>query len=712
MPVPPVLNGQSSFDTMQLTVDANSGPFAVTSQSTNVTWDIGSTQLISWDVAGTDSGAVNAPTVNIKLSLDGGNTYPFTLASNIANNGSAYINVPEIGSNTSTARVMVEANNNIFYALNSTNFTIEEAEYVLTSANPNTEVCKPNDVVYNFVYNTYSGFSGTTTFSTTGLPAGATAIFNPTTATADDTPVTLTISGTGALSPQEYTFNAVGTSGVVVNETELKMVLFDGALAQVTLASPGDGATEIEASMAALNWNDDTNAQEFDIEIATDSGFGTIVESATVSDNEYSPTSLLGNTEYFWRVKAKNLCGEGAFSSAFSFTTKNIQCHSYDSSTTPLNIPDNNSTGVTSVISIPGNEVLNITDLNVTVNVIHPWIGDLTLTLISPQGTEIILVSGRTDSGNNYTNTVFDDDAVNTIASSSAPYTGSFKPEGSLASLNGEYSAGDWTLKLVDGGPADIGSLTGWSIDLCGSPITTLPNNNFIVQAQSETCRDNNNGAISITASLPFNYRAELTGNGLDATQNFTTNTEFPNLIAGTYTVCLTVDYLPTYEKCYEVVITEPEDLSVFSKVDLKAQKVTLELSGGAKYFINLNGTITETSDNEITLTLKSGVNHLKITTDKECQGSYERVINNAFKPIVSPNPISNNQDLNIYMGDSPAETIEVSLYSIIGKRLFSRKLSTLNGETKVDVSNISSGIYLLHIKAGNIETNHKIIKK
>ncbi len=115
---------QSSFDEMMITVDGSSGPFTVTSQTTNETWEIGTNQTITWDVAGTDVGAVNTPTVNILLSIDGGLTFPITLATGVQNDGTETINVPS-GTVTSMARVIVEGNDNIFYAVNSTNFSIE-----------------------------------------------------------------------------------------------------------------------------------------------------------------------------------------------------------------------------------------------------------------------------------------------------------------------------------------------------------------------------------------------------------------------------------------------------------------------------------------------------------------------------------------------------------------------------------------------------------
>lgn len=117
---------QSDFDTMTVTVDGIAGPFVVTSQITNETWNAGALETITWDVAGTDSGAVNTPTVNILLSIDGGFTYTFVLANDVPNDGSHSITVPVVVGNTSTARVKVEGNNSIFYAINPIDFFIDE----------------------------------------------------------------------------------------------------------------------------------------------------------------------------------------------------------------------------------------------------------------------------------------------------------------------------------------------------------------------------------------------------------------------------------------------------------------------------------------------------------------------------------------------------------------------------------------------------------
>jgi hypothetical protein len=117
---------QNSSDLMWVAVTDESGPFVVTSQATTETWVKDETQTVTWDVAGTDTGLVNTPTVNILLSIDGGYTYPYTLASDVANDGSHDIIVPQIaGMHTDKARVMVEGHDNIFFAINAADFTVQ-----------------------------------------------------------------------------------------------------------------------------------------------------------------------------------------------------------------------------------------------------------------------------------------------------------------------------------------------------------------------------------------------------------------------------------------------------------------------------------------------------------------------------------------------------------------------------------------------------------
>lgn len=115
----------SASDDMTVTVDGDSGPFLVTSQDTPTTWTPQSSEIITWEVAGTDSAPVNSPNVDILFSTDGGQNFDVIIAEGIPNNGSADILAPNL--NTTTGRLMIISSNNIFYDINGGVITVEGA---------------------------------------------------------------------------------------------------------------------------------------------------------------------------------------------------------------------------------------------------------------------------------------------------------------------------------------------------------------------------------------------------------------------------------------------------------------------------------------------------------------------------------------------------------------------------------------------------------
>ena len=111
--------GGVSVGTVNVTVNAAIGPFL---ETTNLTGnhEAGTSQIITWDVKGTDTAT---PNVKISLSTDGGSTFPTVLAASTPNDGSESIMLPNI--TTSVARIKVEAVDNIFFDISNSNFTIQ-----------------------------------------------------------------------------------------------------------------------------------------------------------------------------------------------------------------------------------------------------------------------------------------------------------------------------------------------------------------------------------------------------------------------------------------------------------------------------------------------------------------------------------------------------------------------------------------------------------
>ncbi len=134
-----VANGAATArDDKIITVDGGSGPFLVTSQTVATTLMGGSTQTITWDVANTNASPIGVTNVDILLSTDGGNTFPNVLASNTPNDGTQDVLLTNI--TTSQARIKIEPVNNIFYAVNSTNFSIDKTTSVLDELFTNFKV--------------------------------------------------------------------------------------------------------------------------------------------------------------------------------------------------------------------------------------------------------------------------------------------------------------------------------------------------------------------------------------------------------------------------------------------------------------------------------------------------------------------------------------------------------------------------------------------
>ncbi|CAN5334017.1 hypothetical protein BH09PLA1_BH09PLA1_27360 [soil metagenome] len=132
----------------------------------------------------------------------------------------------------------------------------------------------------------------------------------------------------------------------------------------------------------------------------------------------------------------------------------------FASSDVPKSILDNTTINSSLLISGGG----NINNLTVQLNITHTFDGDLVLSLISPIGTVVTLANRRGGSGDNFTNTIFDDSAATSITAGTAPFAGSYRPETPLSALNGQNANGTWLLRVQDAATQDTGTLNSWSI--------------------------------------------------------------------------------------------------------------------------------------------------------------------------------------------------------------------------------------------------------
>jgi len=207
--------GSADRDDMKVeVVDAEA--FLVTSQSEEETFISGQTISVTWNKGTTDVAPIDCQNVNIKLSIDGGVTFPIFLKIDTPNDGTEDILVPDNA--TADARIMVEAADNIFYNVNTSKFNIDSSTptFLIIDETGAQSVCNADDesVIYILDFNFINDFTETATLSATGNPVGSSVIFNPATINADGN-VIVTVSNLKDKEAGNYEITIVGASATV-----------------------------------------------------------------------------------------------------------------------------------------------------------------------------------------------------------------------------------------------------------------------------------------------------------------------------------------------------------------------------------------------------------------------------------------------------------------------------------------------------------------
>ncbi|MRI00748.1 T9SS type A sorting domain-containing protein [Kriegella sp. EG-1] len=729
--------GQVEADLVHVSVVNNAGPFLVTSQADSESHVAGSIMQVTWDVANTDKAPVNAQTVDVLLSLDGGLTYPTTLATGIPNNGSHKFVVP--GTPTTTARIMVKASDNIFLAVNAANFEILASEIVLHFSEVEYEVCQPNTVTTSFDYETYLGFNEEVSFSVFSAPENLVVTFTPPTTTVDAT-VDVVIANTENVLEDNYEIVIIATSATLSKKVTLDLDISDNVFTEVVLSAPLDATVDASVSSELL-WIADDSYSAYEVEIATDELFTNIIESVIQEENTYKPINLEHEETYYWRVKPINSCGEGNFSAPFSFSTIEFNCDSKAATDLPIEISAIGTPTITSKIAFF--EDLPLSDINVNLDIDHSFLSDISVSLTSPAGTTVYLVSNTCGASDNITAT-FDDQAPDFNCGTNPAISGIVRPIGSLSSFNGESIFGEWILQISDAAASDGGVLNSFSLDICiegefrpdadkdgvfddgddiclgteagatvdanGCAVLLFAKDNFAITSQSESCRSNDDGQININTNTTLDYEVTVIGKGVNTTESFTDAYSIENLASGIYTLCITAtegtaNYI---EQCFEVVVTEPDPLSVSAKSSNDGEFVVLNLQGSQSYLIEFNGSSITTEQSEVSLPLKKGVNTLKVSTLLVCQGIHEEVFYNSEDVVIYPNPADDYT--RIYLGGL-SKNIIVSIFTADG-RFIKSSISTIEtDEIEIELSGLPSGIYYLRFEGENIHGTSKLIK-
>ncbi len=243
--------------------------------------------------------------------------------------------------------------------------------------------------------------------------------------------------------------------------------------------APVDGSTGV-AVTPTFTWSAVAGATSYDIQVATDPAFGSIVASATgLTGASFTPgAALTDNTVYYWHVQAINGCGTEGYTPVSAFQTAGIATASFCRSP-DIALPDGNTTGVSDsqIVTTTG----ALLDLDVSVQATHTWVGDLVFAVQNVDtGTSATVIdqpgvpASTYGCSYNHVNATLDDRAAvpveNQCATSAGanppPYAieGTFTPNNALSAFNGQPLADTWRLTASDRVTGDTGTLTQWCL--------------------------------------------------------------------------------------------------------------------------------------------------------------------------------------------------------------------------------------------------------
>ena len=743
--------GRMSSDIKLLKIVSDAGPFEMSSQNKEgIIWQAGSRQTISWEVALTDQAPINTKFVSILLSTDGGNTFGKTLLSSTPNDGQEDITVPG-GISSDQVRIKIIPDNSIYFALNSQDIQIIPSPFVLSFNGFLKEACQ-NEVTFNFDYETFSESNDTVTLNFIDLPDSLTAQFSDSVLTSDNQSETITISGLQNLPTQDLVLALSANGQSFTQSINLEVKIRDDSFSGVQLETPTDLNVEYTRTVN-LRWSALQNAKEYRLEVSKTSQFSTLTHSETLVTTSTDIAGLDFNSQYFWRVKPINSCGQGSYSEVGTFKTFTVNCGTYSAAEMPTQISD-------AIGELPKSTFVNldifdqvvIQDLNVNLSIDHSYIQDISLFLITPDNNRIKLSQNIGGSQDDYRQTVFDQESPNPIVFALAPFTGNFRPLEDLSVLNGNYLKGRWRLEVQDNYDDNlVGYIDAFSVTVCyrGQVVIDSDNdgisdlldncptdansdqmdydedgvgdvcdinsiNNFSLRKSDPSCIGKNNGSISVSANAHFNYTLFVTGpSGFRGEEQFTNQNDIvvPNLPSGEYNICITSSDDPNFKRCYNTELFDPDPLNVVTQLNTTDLSVTVDLSGGENYNLRLNGYDYSLKTGQHRFSLGTGLTTLEVTTDLECQGKLVRKIYVSEDSIIYPNPAS--EIVYILVGGKRSE-VEVLFFNLQGDLLSRRvvMLSQFDRSCQIPVDFYPPGVYLIRLISEDRIENFKLLKR
>ncbi len=664
--------GGVTWEEIEFESNSAAGPFFVMQPNNNEQLEVGKEYEIRWDVAGTDQAPINCSKVDITLSANGGTDFDIPIATQTDNDGSHTIIVPN--HITNDGRIKIKSSDNIFFDVSNFDFDINPPtvpSFFIDVSDMVFDVCTPDVVTVDISTTAFLDFASMVNLEVTSdLPEGSLVTLSESTINPDSGTAQLTLDFNNVNATGTYTVSITGTADGADSRTQTVQVQLTSTnfddLSTVGPVHESSGVSEAPT----FEWTDAINASTYRIEIGTNPALGTtadiIVEDLT--EPIYTSTvTLEKNTVYYWKLFAQNKCSDFE-SSLNTFATEALSCRTITTDDLPINISQSATPTIKSTAFVSGSG--QVTDVNIqNIKIRHENANDVRLTLISPTGTEAVLLN-RECNFNQDINCGFDDSAASEIA---CPLNDLkvYVPEQPLSVFLGEEIVGDWIMQVQDLAAGNGGQFINLELEVCSNAVLegpTIVNNNPLEVPT--------NGANRLNSDVLLTTDANNSADELEYT-----------IITTPVSGMMSVSGQP-------VIVG-----SRFTQSDIEQGRVRYEHDGSTATTDGFSFVVQDGEGGWIPVTdyeLVIGDNFLSSTEDTDYQ---------YYSVDVFPNPASDY--LTVAINSEVRGDFTISLFDMTGKALYNQSIAIDDSVMHhIEATDLPSGMLIVKIQNG---ANHTI---
>ena len=550
-----------------------------------------------------------------------------------------------------------------------------DSDFTFVTSESSKTVCSDTDAVFDFDYTQIA--SGTTNFSVQDLPAGLTSSFSTSSLTTTGA-LSLTIGGLENVAAGTYELKVVGDNGTETESRTLNIRVYHPNFDSnpMVVSFPSNEQRGILFPSITLIWDENKNAESYEVEVSDNPSFTNIIASGTETDFDFNVSGLTINSIYYWRIKPANQCVTGGFSEVFSFQTAGSEdCSNTYAATNFASAQIFPSANNIASVPIDISDDLLISRLIVDINITHTSVEDLTLFIQEPaalNSNNIILAQNICDDNDNFTNVTFDDEGIALTCNPGDPaVSGTIIPAESLGFSSGKSSLGRWFFAARDTEFQEGGQIDAASITVC----TPLEN-----------------------SSLPSftNNLVDVAANGTDIIQ--TTDIEASTASETAAQQVYTIVTLPTKGSITKSGVTMTAG-NTFTQEDVDL--------GNVAYVNTQTSLFTDSFKIDITNSVNGWLPNQVINISASVVSAPSFELSNL---LVYPNP--SNGIISVRFEAQTDSDVNVEIYDLQGRSIYKRSFTSSNTtfDESMNIGRVANGIYLIKINQGDRSTTKRVI--